>query len=148
VILDNAAKRCAGDHINGILVEPMAKPGTEMILGMNNDASFGPAILVGMGGIFVEIFKDTALCLAPVSETEARAMVASLKTKALLEGRRGKPPLDTEALVKSILAVSNLATAYKDEILEMDFNPVMLYEQGQGLCVTDAVIVANKKLAL
>ena len=143
-IVFNAQKHHPDARINGVLVQQTAQPGTEMIIGVASDPSFGPTVLVGLGGVFVEVFKDTALCLAPVSRAEAMSMAASLKGAKLLRGYRGAPALDMDGFVDAVLAVSDLAVHYKDTILEMDFNPVFLYEK--GTCAVDAVVVSSAPL--
>lgn len=146
IILKNAKKHCPDALINGILIQEMVPTGKEIIIGVNNDPSFGPAILVGLGGVFVEVFQDTSLCLAPISRTEAYNMVNSLKGGILLRGYRGGPPLDIDSLVDAIVAVSDMAVAYKNDILEIDFNPVFVYEK--GVCAVDAVVIACKHLSV
>jgi len=144
IILENAKRHCPDAAINGVLVQHMIPYGTEVIVGVKRDADFGPTVLVGLGGVFVEAFKDTALCLAPVSRKEAYAMIDSLKSSKLLKGYRGSAPLDIDALADAIVVVSNMAVANKDTILEIDLNPMFVYEK--GVCAADAVVVATRRL--
>ena len=140
--MDNAAKNAPGADIDGIYVQKMLAPaGMEVIIGVNNDPQFGPAVLVGLGGIFVEIFRDTALLPAPFGEAEAMAMLESLKAAPLFKGYRGKAPLDMEALARMVANVSRLAAEKRDEIAELDINPVFVYEKGQGVRAADALAV-------
>lgn len=144
-ILQNAQTHHPDAQIGGVLVQHMVPWGTEMILGVSSDPSFGPAVLVGLGGVFVEIFKDTALALAPLSREEARQMIDRLKGSVLLKGYRGNAPLDTEALIDALLSVSQLATEHKDALLELDLNPLFVYEK--GVCSADAVVVTDAPLS-
>lgn len=127
-------------HIEGVLVEPMAAPGVEMILGVQNDPSFGPMILVGMGGIFAEIMEDTHLT-SPVATIEAAtAVIEKLKGAPLLMGARGKEPADMSALAQTIVALSEFAVAHADAIATIDLNPVIVHPAGQGVSIVDALI--------
>lgn len=140
-IIENVTKRCPEANINGVLMAPMLKSGVEMIIGVNNDPQFGPIIMVGMGGIFVELFKDVALYPAPLNEGEALEMLRSLKAYKLLSGYRGKEPCDIEALCKTIVSVGDFAAANKDSLKELDINPLFVYPKGQGAGVADALII-------
>lgn len=112
-----------------LLVQKMARPGTELILGCRRDPVFGPIVLAGIGGIFTEIFRDTVIDLAPIEEKAAPAMLRRLKGAALLEGYRSREPLDTAAIVKSLSALSRLI-ADRPDIIEIDVNPFIVYPQG------------------
>ncbi|MDR2157602.1 MAG: acetate--CoA ligase family protein [Clostridiales Family XIII bacterium] len=138
-IMANVRNARPGAAIDGILVERLAPPGTEMIVGVKNDPRFGPAIMTGLGGVFVEVFRDTALRLAPVSAFEALEMIHSLKGAALLGGYRGKPPLDVDAFANLIADVSAMAAGMKEELIEMDLNPVFVC--AHGVLVADAVMI-------
>ena len=111
------------------LVQTMARPGTELILGARRDPVFGPVVLAGIGGIFTEIFRDTAIDLAPVDNSVARAMIRRLKGAALLEGYRSQKPLDINAIVNAISALSKLISERTD-IVEIDVNPLIAYPNG------------------
>lgn len=121
-----------------VLVQPMLKPGIEVILGVSRDAQFGPVILFGLGGIYTELFKDVAFRLIPVEAEEARRMVDSIQSVPLLKGFRGKPGGDMDLLTDMIVKVSSLVAAHP-EVAEMDLNPVMVYPQGAA--VADARMV-------
>jgi acyl-CoA synthetase (NDP forming) len=112
-----------------LLVQKMARPGTELILGCRRDPVFGPIVLVGIGGIFTEIFRDSVIELAPVEEKDAPAMLRRLKGVALLEGYRSREPLDVAAIAKSLSALSRLI-AERPDIVEIDINPFIAYPQG------------------
>ncbi len=138
-IMANAKKHCPDATVEGIQICDMAPKGTEMIIGVNNDPEFGPCVLCGLGGVFVEIFKDTALGLAPLSHKEASKMVHSLKGVKMLQGYRGESKKDIDAFVEAIVNVSKLATEHKDKMRELDINPVFVYEK--GICAVDALYI-------
>lgn len=140
-IMANVTSKRPDAKINGILAVPMLKPGVEIIIGVNNDPQFGPMVMVGMGGVFVEVFKDVALYPAPFGEEEALQMLKSLKSFKLLDGYRGSAKCDIKALCQTIVAISNYAQANKDVLKELDINPLFVYPEGQGVGVADALIV-------
>lgn len=127
--------------IRGILVEPMAPGGVEMILGVNRDSTFGPMLMVGLGGIHVEILGDVAFAPVPLSEAAAQALVNRLKGAAMLDGVRGEKPCDLDALIQTIVALSHFAADHAEMIAEIDLNPVIVHPQGQGVSVVDALII-------
>jgi acetate---CoA ligase (ADP-forming) subunit alpha len=129
-------------RFEGVTVEPMAHQGIEMIVGVTRDDRFGPIMMVGLGGVWVEAFEDTAIRLAPVSETQARAMIAELRGAKLLRGYRGAPAADIDAVV-SMLARLSEWVARGDDIAEMDLNPVAVYPN--GLKVLDARIALRQQ---
>lgn len=143
-IIDSVAKYNPNAKINGILIQEMLPKGTELIIGVNNDPLYGPMILCGLGGVFVEIFKDVALYPAPLNHNEALEMVKSLKGYPLLTGYRGSNELDIDALVDLIVKVSDFAVANKETVAEIDINPVFLYEKGEGLSVADSLIILKE----
>lgn len=124
------------------LAQPMIEGGMEMILGAKWDRTFGPTVLVGAGGIFVEVFKDFALRVVPFDEKEAEAMVHSLKAYPLLSGARGRLPRDINALREATLAIARLIEAFPD-IQELDVNPLMVLPDGEGAVAVDARVVTN-----
>jgi len=117
-------------------VVKMAPPGQEVILGMKRYPGFGPLLMFGFGGIFVEVFKDVTFRLAPVGRNEARRMVNAIKACKLLKGFRGALPTDLEALEKAIVRLSALSLNHP-EILELDINPLLAHPKGQGISVAD-----------
>jgi acyl-CoA synthetase (NDP forming) len=129
-------------RIEGVLVQEMAPQGAEIIIGVNNDKMFGPMILVGLGGIFVEIFKDFSLYPAPLNKYEAMGMLNKLKAYRLLAGYRKSRPLDVDALADLIVKVGDYAVANKDILKEIDLNPVIVYEK--GVKAVDALVVKYK----
>ena len=130
--------------IRGVLVTPMAKKGTEAIVGVVRDPIFGPVLMFGLGGIFVEILEDVAFRAIPLSRHDAELMVDQLKGRKILAGVRGERPVDKEALVDLLLKVSSIVTAYP-QLSELDLNPVIAYPDGYA--VVDARIITNRAVA-
>ena len=130
--------------INGVLVQAMAPPGHEVILGITRDASFGPILMVGLGGIHVEVLRDVVFSPVPVGREEALSLLGELKGAALLNGVRGAPPADREALADLIAILSRFAADHAELIEEIDLNPVIVHTEGHGLAVVDALIVKRK----
>lgn len=128
-ILSNVKKHDANAKIVGMLVQEMAPASTEVIVGSIKDPQFGPALMFGLGGVFVEVLKDVTFRIAPVNEEEAHEMIEEVKAYPLLKGYRGSPPADINAIVKIILATSKLVMEH-EEIKELDLNPIMVYEKG------------------
>ncbi len=126
-------------RIDGFLIQEMAPEGIECFVGGRRDPVFGPIVMVGLGGIYVEIFKDTAIRLAPVTKLEAAGMLRELKIYPLLQGARGKERVDMDALIDVICRASFLMTTESD-ISEMDLNPVIVHSEGQGVSIVDARI--------
>jgi len=137
-ILKNVKKHKANANIVGMLVQEMAPASTEVIVGAIKDPQFGPAIMFGLGGIFVEVLKDVTFRVAPITEEEACEMITEVKAYPLLKGYRNTPPVDIDAIVKVLLSTSKLVMEHQ-EIKELDLNPVMVYEKGAK--VVDARII-------
>ncbi len=131
-------------EIRGVLVEKMVNGGREVILGMKRDAQFGPNLLFGLGGIFVEILKDITFSLAPVTAEECRKMIESTKSYKLLTGVRGEKGVDIDAVVLSLQRMSQLVMDFP-EIEEIDINPLLAGQKGDGAFVVDARIILSKK---
>jgi acetyl coenzyme A synthetase (ADP forming)-like protein len=124
----------------GVLVQEQVRKGREVLVGVNRDPQFGPLVVFGLGGIYVEVLKDVAFRLAPITRAEAIEQVRSIRTYPLLEGVRGEPPADIAAAQEIILRVSQMVTEFP-EIVEMDINPLVLHNQGEGAIVLDARII-------
>jgi acetyltransferase len=137
-IVDNAERYDATAEIRGCLVSPMAEPGTEVIIGTKIDPQFGPVIMFGIGGILVEVVKDVVFRVLPISRRAARQMLSEVRSAPLLNGVRGQPPVDHEALIDLLMTVSEVIAAYP-EIREMDLNPVIAREK--DLTVVDARVI-------
>jgi len=143
-IIENAKKYKADANIHGVCIQEMAPLGKEVIVGSVNDATFGPTVMYGMGGIFVEVLKDVTFRVAPFSIETANEMLPEIKSFPILKGTRGEKPCDVKALGEVMSRVSQLVWDLKDEVSETDANPVMLYEEGKGLKVVDARIILKK----
>lgn len=141
-IMKNCTAHCPEAKIEGVLVGTMAEKGEEIIVGIHNDAQFGPMLLAGLGGIFVELFRDVVLTPCPVSHEEAEDLLASLQSYQLLTGYRGEAAKDVPALVDLMVQISRYAAEHKD-LRELDLNPVFVYDQGKGVRVIDALMVLN-----
>ncbi|NLA26641.1 MAG: hypothetical protein GX878_04530 [Firmicutes bacterium] len=133
-------------RLEGVLVQEMLPPGLEIILGLKKDPIFGPTILFGLGGIYVELLKDVALRTAPLREEDAREMLEEIQGKALLDGVRGQPPRDRLALISIMMQLSRMAVELEDHIAELDINPLILYPEGEGAVAADALVVLADKL--
>lgn len=142
-LIGNARRFNSAAGIQGVLVGPMAGQGVEMIIGTINDPTFGPIIMTGLGGIATELFRDVVYRPAPVSEAEAAAMVAELKSAALLDGFRGAAKADKDALTKLIARISLLAAELKDSVSEIEINPARVHEEGKGVTIVDALIAGK-----
>jgi acyl-CoA synthetase (NDP forming) len=140
-LLAKAQQHRPNAAIQGVLVGPMAEKGVEMIVGTVQDATFGPVVMVGLGGITTELFKDVVYRPAPVGDAEAAAMLQELKAWPLLNGFRGAPLADVPALAKLIAQISQLAAQSSSEVSEIEINPVLVHPQGDGVTVVDALVV-------
>ena len=126
-------------RLMGVLVQPMAPKGRETIFGMSRDPQFGPLLMFGLGGTYVEIFKDVVFKVAPISELWAQRMIRELKGFQIFTGYRGEPPSDLEAIAQCLERLSQLVLDFP-QIKELDINPLMVFEQGKGAAVLDARI--------
>lgn len=136
-VLRRARSRVPGADIWGVTVQEQIARGKEVIVGMSRDAQFGPMLMFGLGGIYVEVLRDVSFRIAPLSEREAREMVEEVRSSRLLAGVRGEPPSDVDAVVETILRVSQLVTRFP-EIAEMDINPLVVGVRGEGCVALDA----------
>ena len=144
-ILKNAKAYKADADVHGVAVQEMAPWGTEVILGSVNDPTFGPTVMFGLGGIFVEVLKDVTFRVTPVAKPEAEQMINEIRSAAILAGVRGEAPRDRKAMAETVVKYSSMILDLKDEIAESDANPVLLYSEGEGLRVADARIILKKK---
>lgn len=136
-----AAKKAQSDaKVDGVSVQKMARPGIEVIMGMSQDAQFGPVLMFGLGGIFVEVLKDVSFRLVPITPRDARQMVQEIKGRPLLEGYRGQEPADVEGLEKLLLRLSDFIEKHP-EIAELDLNPIFAYKD--GAVAVDARIILS-----
>jgi acetyltransferase len=145
IIMKNSKAYKADANIHGIAIQEMAPWGTEVILGSVNDATFGPTMMFGLGGIFVEVLKDVTFRVAPVTSGQASRMLGEIRGAPILSGVRGEAQRDKAALADTICKYSTMIMDLVDEISESDANPVLVYEEGKGVKVVDARILLRKK---
>lgn len=141
-IISNVKNHAPKARIDGVLVEKMAPKGLEVIIGMKRDPSFGPLIMFGLGGVFVELFKDVAFRVAPLTTEDAREMIAGTKAYKLLAGWRGGEVYDLKALQDNILRLSQLAIDFP-EIQEIEINPLLVLPEGQGALALDCRMIMD-----
>jgi acetate---CoA ligase (ADP-forming) len=140
-----AALRYAPDaRIWGVSVQQMVKPGREVILGITYDPQFGHLLMFGLGGIYVEVLKDVAFRVLPVTPADVREMMEEIRAFALLRGVRGEPPADLGAVEDAMVRVCQLVTDFP-EIMEMDVNPLMVYPSGQGAIALDSRLLLKSR---
>jgi len=144
-IMENAKRYKADADVHGILVCEMAPIGSEVICGSVNDPTFGPTVMFGLGGVFVEVLKDVTFRVAPISTDCALTMMPEIRCYPILQGVRGEKRKDQEALANVISRLSQLVSDLEDEIAETDANPILLYEEGKGCRVVDARIILKQK---
>ncbi|MBN1423976.1 acetate--CoA ligase [Candidatus Fermentibacteria bacterium] len=142
-ILLRARRYMPDADIWGVAVQEMVAKGKEIILGVTKDPTFGHMVMFGLGGIYVEVLKDVQFAIAPITPPQAREMITSLRSYPLLAGVRGEPPSDMEAMVECLLRVSQMVTDLP-QIVELDINPLFVYEKGQGVMAVDARIVISE----
>lgn len=142
-IVANAKAYDASADIRGVVVQKYLPDAQEVIVGVTQDQSFGPTVMFGLGGIWIEVLEDVSFRLAPVSEEDAEEMVKEIDGYPILSGARGENPVDIEALVEIIRKTSELSVEY-EEITELDLNPVFAFEEGEGVMVVDAQIILKE----
>jgi acyl-CoA synthetase (NDP forming) len=142
-VLGSARTAHPGAEVRGVLVQQMAPRGVEVIVGVTRDETFGPLLMVGLGGLFVEVLRDVAFAPTPLTREDARDLLAQLRGSRVLRGVRGEPPADVEALVDLLVAVSRFADDHAEAIAEIDLNPVIVHPRGHGLSVVDALIITR-----
>jgi len=139
-IRKNVSERAPKARVAGILIQEMVPQGLEVIVGGTRDPTFGPVVMFGLGGIFVEVIRDVSFKVVPVTEYDAEQMLKEIKAGKILDGYRNMPPRDKKALVDIILKTSKLLDTV-DEIQDVDLNPIMSYEVGRGAKIADARII-------
>jgi acyl-CoA synthetase (NDP forming) len=143
-IVANARAHAAQAPIEGVLVQEMVSGGTELILGVNNDPLFGPAVMAGLGGVFAEVMKDVSFRLAPITRSEAESMLKELRGFALLDGARGRPKADVAAATDALLRLSALAIDLRESLAELDVNPLTVLPAGQGVRALDGLVKSKR----
>ena len=146
-VLAAATRHVPRARIDGVLVQPMAAAGRELILGVSRDATWGPLMMVGLGGVMVEALGDVALAPVPLDHAAARALLHRLKGAQVLGPYRGQPAADIDALIELMVRLSQFAADHADDIAEIDLNPVIVHPQGQGVSLVDALIVKQPRQA-
>jgi acyl-CoA synthetase (NDP forming) len=124
----------------------MAADGVDVILGIHRDDSFGPMLMLGLGGIHVEVLKDVIFAPVPIQADEARRLIRRLKAAPILDGQRGAAPADVDALIDVIVRLSQFAADFAGEIDEIDLNPIRVHPQGEGVSLLDALIIQRRSL--
>jgi succinyl-CoA synthetase beta subunit len=142
-IVERVTARAPGAKIDGVLISPMVRGGVEMILGVQNDPVFGPVVMLGLGGIFVEVLGDVTFRIAPFGTEEAHEMIAELRGRAILQGARGQPPSDLDALAAALSSLSLFAAAKRTELTSIDINPLLVRPKGAGAAALDALILTS-----
>jgi acyl-CoA synthetase (NDP forming) len=128
-------------RVHGVLVQEMAPAGVEIMLGIASDATFGPVVVAALGGIYVEVLRDVAYRVPPLGPADAHAMLRELRAYPLLEGVRGAPARDIDALCDTLVRLSWLAHDQANLLQEVDINPLTVLEHGSGVRVVDALII-------
>jgi acetate---CoA ligase (ADP-forming) len=136
----NAAENAPGARVTGVLVARQISGAVEVALGISRDPVFGPVVMVGLGGVFIEIFADVAFRRCPVDAAQAEAMIRSLRGFPLLDGARGRPKADVAALAQALVALSRFAAAAGPRLTSAEINPLLVLPAGQGAFAADAVI--------
>jgi acyl-CoA synthetase (NDP forming) len=143
-IIDSVRTHAPDAELDGVLVSPMVPDGIETIIGVSNDPVFGPVVMFGLGGVFVETLKDVSCRLAPFTESEAMQMLREIKGYRLLEGARGGSARDVPALATALSALSRFADEHRDDIQSVDLNPVLVLGEGNGVVAVDALVVETE----
>lgn len=144
-IMTNVSVKAPGSRISGVLVQSMVQQDLEVIVGAIRDKVFGPVVMFGLGGIFVEVLKDVSFRVTPLTEADVEDMIKEIKGYEILEGYRGSPPRDVESLKRIILGLASMVSEL-DEIEAVDFNPVILYPRGKGALIVDARVILGEQL--
>ncbi len=143
-IVANAATHAPQSVLAGVSVQEMVAGGIEMIVGVKYDAQLGAMLLLGSGGVMVEVYNDVALRRCPINREEALGMIAEVKGAKLLKGFRGKPPADVDALADTLVSVSHMAVHLEGSLAELDINPLMVLPAGLGVKAVDALMVLQQ----
>lgn len=147
-VIANARKYDPRAEIDGVLVQEMLKGAKEVIIGVSRDPQFGPSIVFGLGGVAVEVLEDICLRVTPITTTDAQEMIREVKAYRMLEAFRGRPESDTVGIVETLLRVSKLAKDLEEVVVNIDINPLMVFDKGEGVKVADALVVlADSKIS-
>jgi acyl-CoA synthetase (NDP forming) len=140
-VLANARRFAPTAQIEGVVVQPMAPAGREVIVGVSRDNAWGPLLMIGLGGVMVEAVRDVLLAPVPLDHDAALTLIHRLKASVVFDAYRGMPPADIEALVDLMVKLSQFAFDHADGVAEIDLNPVIVHGKGDGLTVVDALII-------
>jgi acyl-CoA synthetase (NDP forming) len=140
-VLENAKHFAPAAKIEGVVVQPMAPPGREVIVGISRDKCWGSLLMLGLGGVLVEALNDAVLAPVPLDREAALALISRLKCNVMFGPYRGMQPADIEALADLIVKLSQFASDHADDIAEVDLNPVIVHGKGDGVSVADALIL-------
>ncbi|MCL4459044.1 MAG: acetate--CoA ligase family protein [Chloroflexi bacterium] len=143
-VLESARRYAPGAAIHGVLVQEMVPKGVEVIVGLKQDPHFGPVVLFGLGGILVEVLRDFSLRPAPLARRDAEEMIREVRGYKILEGVRGSLPADVEGIIDVLFRLSQLGIDLRDEVAEVDINPLLVLEDGLGVKVVDALVVLKE----
>ena len=146
-MIERITARAPRAKLDGVLLSPMVRGGVEMILGVQNDPVFGPVVMLGLGGIFVEVLRDVTFRIAPFGVEEAHRMIGELRGRAMLEGARGQPPCDIEALAQALSKLSVFVAAKSAEFTSIDINPLLVRPRGEGAAALDALILTPETVS-
>lgn len=142
-VVRNARQHVPGARIHGVLVQEMVGEGIEIVVGLHQDPQFGPVIMVGLGGLFVEVLEDVVFRAAPLTRGDAEVMLRELRGSRILEGVRGRPAADVQSVIEVLLAVSRLSVDAAGELAELDINPLLVLPEGHGASAVDALVVLS-----
>ena len=142
-VMSSAKSNAPDAAVNGVLVQEMVRDAVEVIVGVSYDSQLGPVLLFGTGGVMVEVYNDVALRLCPINSAEAREMVHEVKGARLLQGFRGQPTADIDALCGTLVRVSNMAVNLEGSLSELDINPLMVLPAGRGVKAADALVILS-----
>jgi acyl-CoA synthetase (NDP forming) len=142
-ILSNSLAAVPEAEIEGVAVQNMAPAGTEVIVGMTTDPQFGPVVMFGLGGVMVEVMKDVTFRVLPLTKRDVRQMVADIKGRVILDGVRGAPPADVEAIQDALLKVADFVSA-NPQVRELDLNPILVNENG-AVAVDARIVIAKSE---
>jgi len=143
-IMSNVKEKAPNARITGVLVQEMIPQDLEVIVGATRDPIFGPVVMFGLGGVFVEVLRDVSFRVVPITEKDAEEMLAEIKARKILEGYRHIKPRDKKAIINIILGVSKIMEE-NPEISELDLNPIMVFPEGQGAKIADVRIIVKKQ---
>jgi succinyl-CoA synthetase beta subunit len=139
------ARRAGFTDVSGVLVQPMCTFAVETIAGVSVDPVLGPGLLFGLGGVFVEVLRDTVTEVPPLSLEQAKELVLGIRARKILEGVRGQPPADIDAVARTLVALGDFALVYRDRLAAVDVNPLLVGKVGTGVVAVDLVVELNDR---